>query len=38
MSRDVIGDDIVRSTIGHFLLVGNWYQASISNRFQYISI
>jgi len=32
-SRDVIDDVIIRSTIGLFLLVGNWYQASISNRF-----
>jgi len=24
MSRDVIDDDIIRSAIGHFLLVGNW--------------
>jgi len=33
-SRDVIDDVIIRSPIGHFLLVGNWYQASISNRFR----
>jgi len=37
-SRDVIDDVIIRSTIGHFLLEGNWCQASISNRFQDISI
>ena len=28
-SRDVIDDVIIRSAIGHFLLVGNWQQASI---------
>jgi len=33
-SRDVIDDDIIRSTLGRFLLVGNWYQASISNHFR----
>jgi len=33
-SRDVI----IRSAIGHFLLVGNWYQASISKRFWDICI
>jgi len=33
-SRDVIDDVIIQSAIGHFLLVGNWYQASISNRFR----
>jgi len=37
-SRDVIDDVIIQSTIGHFLLVSNWYQASISNRFWDISI
>jgi len=37
-SRDVTTDVIIRSAIGHFLLVGNWYQASISNRFRYICI
>jgi len=37
-SRDVIDDVIIRSAINHFLLVGNWYQASISNRFRDISI
>ena len=37
-SRDVIDDVIIRSAIGHFLLVGNWYQASISNRFRDICI
>jgi len=36
--RDVIDDVIIRSTIGYFLLVGNWYQASISNCFRDISI
>ena len=36
-SRDVI-DDIIISAIGHFLLVGNWHQASIKNRFLDISI
>ena len=33
-SRDVIDDVIIRSAIGHFLLVGNWYQASISMKGQ----
>jgi len=37
-SRDVINDVIIRSAIGHFLLVRNWYQASISNRFRDIWI
>ena len=34
MSRDVIDDVIIQSTTGHFLLVGNWYQVSITNRFR----
>jgi len=33
-SRDVIDDVIIRSAIGHFLLMGNWYQASISNHYR----
>jgi len=37
-SRDIINDVIIRSAIGHFLLVGNWYQACISNRFRDIGI
>jgi len=37
-SRDIIDDVIIRSAISHFLLVCNWYQASISNRFRDISI
>jgi len=37
-SRDVIIDFITRSDIGQFLLVGNWYQASISNLFRDICI
>ena len=37
-SRDVIDDVIIRSAIGHFLLVGNWDQASISNHFRDIHI
>jgi len=32
-SRDVIDDVIIRSAIGHFLVVSKWYQASILNRF-----
>jgi len=32
-SRDVIDDVIIQPAIAHFLLVGNWYQASISDRF-----
>jgi len=35
---DVIDNIIIRSTICHFLLLGNWYQASISNRFRHICI
>ena len=31
--RDGIDDVISRSATDHFLLVGNWYQVSISNRF-----
>jgi len=34
-SRDVI-DDVIRSAIGHFLLVGNWYQASIKPFSRYL--
>ena len=37
-SRDVINDVIIRSATGHFLLVVNWYQVSISNRFRDICI
>ena len=37
-SRDVIYDVIIRSAMGHFLLVGNWYQVSNSNRFRDICI
>jgi len=37
-SRDVIDDVIIRSAMGHFLLVGNWYQVSTSNRFRDICI
>jgi len=37
-SPDVIDDVIIRSAIGHFLLVGDWYQASISNLFRDICI
>jgi len=37
-SRDVIDDVIVRSAIGLFLLVVNWYQVSNSNRFRDICI
>ena len=38
-SRDVIDDVIIRSAIGHFLFMGNWYyQGSISNPFRDISI
>jgi len=36
--RDVINDIIIQSAIGHLLLAGNWYQASISNRFRDIAI
>jgi len=32
-SRDVIDDVIIRSAIGRFLLVANWYQVSISHHF-----
>jgi len=35
---DVIDDVIIRSAIGHFLLVGNLYQVSISNRSRDICI
>ena len=37
-SRDVIDDVIIRFAIGHFLLVVNWYQVSVSNRFRYTCI
>jgi len=37
-SRDVIDDVIIRSAMGHFLLVGNWYEVSNSNRFRDICI
>jgi len=37
-SSDVIDDVIVRSAVGHFLLVGNWYQVSNSNRFRDICV
>jgi len=37
-SRDVIDDVIIWSAMSHFLLVVNWYQVSISNRFQDICI
>ena len=37
-SRDGIDDVIIRSAMGHFLLVGNWYQVSNSNRFRDICI
>ena len=35
---DVIDDVIIRSAIGHFLLVGNWYQVSTLNCFRDICI
>jgi len=37
-SRDVTDDVIIRSAIGHFLLVVNWYQVSILHRFRDIRI
>jgi len=37
-AHDGIDDVIIRSAIGHFLLVVNWYQVSISNRFRDIRI
>ena len=37
-SRDVIDDVIIQSAIDHFLLVGNWYQVSISIPFQDVCI
>jgi len=37
-SRAVIDDVVIRSATGHFLLVGNWYQASISKHLRDISI
>ena len=33
-SRDVIDDVIIRSAMGHFLLVGNWCQVSIQTVFE----
>jgi len=33
-SRDVIDDVIIRSAMGHFLLVGNWFQVSNSTVFE----
>jgi len=37
-SHDVIDDVIIRSAIGHFLLVVNWYQVSILHHFRDIRI